>query len=305
MTLDPQAEAFIASMSAVERPAWQDVGPEAAREAFAGMGQIFGIGPPVHRVENLVIPDNLRVRLYRPSDQPDLPALLWFHGGGWVMGDLETHDAMCRRLTVAADAVVISVDYPLAPEHRFPSAAESCFDALRYFSDHASDHGLDVTRLFVGGDSAGGHLAASVSAVARRRGGPLVCGQVLVYPVVSPNFDTKSYLRCAEGYGLTRTDMRWFWDCYVDAIQNDDTWPIDLLQMDVAGMPPTFLITAQYDVLCDEGTNLAAAIESADVDVTHSHFMGTLHGFVHFAACFDNHQQAIDEIGEFVRQRCP
>jgi acetyl esterase len=222
------------------------------------------------------------IRIYRPAtgDGP-WPVVVFFHGGGWVVCTLETHDPYCRALATEAGVMVVSVDYRLAPEHKFPAGLEDCLAATEWVLTHAGELGTSGSRVFVAGDSAGGTMAAVVALLLREKGVTGVAGQILIYPVTA-YYDpaTASYLEMAEGYGLTRKGMMWFWDHYLN--HKDEAFDYraaPLLAPSLRGLPRALLVTAEYDVLRDEGQAYAKRLEEAGVDVTHVFAEGMNHGF--------------------------
>lgn len=297
MTLHPQSQNFLDQLAAKRGPGWHEMPVNESRELFDSLTAVFGEGPDLHAIEDQVIGDGISVRIYRPTDQPDQPVIVFFHGGGWVLGNLQSHDTVCRNLAKASACTVVSVDYRLAPEHKYPAALDDAFAATRYIAENASAMGVDAARLVVAGDSAGGNLAAAVALKARDENGPAIVKQVLIYPVIEPNFMTDSYLGCGEGYGLTRTTMQWFWEQYITGGAADRRY-VCLSNADAVGLPPAFIMTAEYDVLRDEGENYAALLRKAGVEVTLKRYPGMLHGFVHFAGVFDDALQAIHHIAD-------
>jgi acetyl esterase len=238
----------------------------------------------------------LPVRIYTPNGSGLFPVLVWFHGGGWVVGDLDTADATSRNLTVAANCVVVSVDYRLAPETKFPGPAEDCYAATQWVEQNAASINVDPGRIAVGGDSAGGNLAAAVSLMARDRGVSLPVFQLLVYPVTDRNFESKSYVSNAEGYQLTRDGMAWYWDHY---LKNDadasNPYAAPLQAPELSGLPPALVITAEYDPLRDEGEAYAHRLEAAGVPTVYTRYDGMIHGFFGMAAAIDKGKQAVDQ----------
>jgi acetyl esterase len=232
-----------------------------------------------------------------PEAASPLPVLVFFHGGGWVIGDLDTHDGICRMIANRANCGVVSVDYRLAPEHKYPAAAEDAYAALLDVHARAEEFGFDGTRIAVGGDSAGGNLSAVVAQMARDRGGPAVAYQALVYPVCDFSFKTGSYRDNAEGYMLTRDSMRWFWGHYLandaDGIQ---PYASPLRAESLAGLPPALVITAEFDPLRDEGDAYAARLKEAGVAVKHSPYPGMIHGFFQLAEIIPAGKAAIEEV---------
>ena len=242
-----------------------------------------GTPTPVGRVENCAIDgpaSQIKLRIYRPERAAPAALLVYLHGGGWVLGNLETHDETCRRLCVQAEAVVVAVDYRLAPEAKYPAALEDCYAALCQVAAQAANWAVDAARLCVAGDSAGGNLAAAVSMMARDRGGPALAHQLLIYPVTDCNFETASYRDNAEGYFLTRAMMRWFWDHYLEHPAQRREPLVSPLHGDLAGLPAATVITAGYDPLRDEGSAYAEALRAAGVAVEQRLFAGMIHGFV-------------------------
>ena len=240
-------------------------------------------------------------RLYRPNEEIAPGLLVWLHGGGFVLGSLDGSDLPARALAVASGCAVVSVDYRLAPEHPFPAAPEDCFAATAWIAQHASSLWAAPGRLAVGGDSAGGNLAAVVAQLARDRGGPNVDLQVLVYPVVAREPDTPSYRDFADGYWLTAGDMRWFWAQYLPPGQDgSDPRASPLLCDSLAGLPPAVVATAECDVLRDEGEQYAARLRAEGVPVTLRRYEGMLHGFLDCSGVVDDAWVAFDELGAAV-----
>ena len=261
---------------------------------------------PVARVEDWMIPGSglgIPARVYTPSGKVGPhPILVFFHGGGWVFGTLETHGDICRTLCHRSGSLVVSVDYRRAPEHRFPAALEDCCAAVRWCAGHAAEIGGDPTRLAVAGDSAGGNLAAAVALRGRDDGGPTLALQVLIYPVTNCAFDTASYHQYASGYGLTRDMMRYFWKSYLSRPADANHPAASPLQAaDLTGLPPALVLTAQYDVLRDEGEAYAARLAQAAVPVRCTRYLEMNHGFVQLGALCEPALQGLMEIAESVR----
>jgi acetyl esterase len=224
------------------------------------------------------------LRLYRGQGLPQesaQPALIYFHGGGWVIGDLESHDQVCRALANAVPCIVVAVDYRLAPEHKFPAAAEDAIAATRWIADNAASLGINARRLAVAGDSAGSNLAAVVALDARDRGGPRIVHQVLVYPCTDMRMGWPSLERHAEQLPLTRASMRWFIAHYLRSASDATDWRASpLLASSLKGLPPALVVTAGFDVLGDEGEAYAKALSAAGVAARHQRFEGQIHGFL-------------------------
>jgi acetyl esterase len=281
--------------------------PQAARALMEAESRSLGAMPRVGRVEDRTIPGpagEIRVRVTTPDGDGPLPALVYFHGGGWVVGSIATHDALCREITNAAGVAVVSVDYRLAPEHPFPAAVEDAYAATAWVAEHGPTIGIDPARIAVGGDSAGGNLAAVVALKARDEGGggPRLACQVLLYPITNDDLDTASYREFARGYMLTREAMAWYWDQYVPAPgDRRDPYASPLRAEDLGGLPPALVMTAGYDVLRDEAEAYAARLIEAGTRVQLSRHDGMIHGFLRRTAIFDQGRKALAEVGEMLR----
>jgi acetyl esterase len=298
MPLDPQAQAFLAQFPPM--PDFDSIPLEVLRAGFAQGALSPGEPERIAHVENRKIPGpngEIGVRIYRPDARPKQPVLVYFHGGGFVLCDLDTHDGTCRSLANGAGCTVVSVDYRLAPEHRFPAAPEDCYAATRWVAERgASELGVDTSRLAIGGDSAGGNLTAVVAQMARDRRGPKLAYQLLIYPVTDARFDTPSYRDNAEGYFLTTSAMKWFWKQYLaDAAEADNPYASPLRAKDLGGLPPGLCITAEFDPLRDEGEAYAAKLRKAGVPVATSRYDGMFHGFFGMGALLDKGKQAVAE----------
>jgi acetyl esterase len=282
MPLDPQAQAYLDAVAAFGVPTGPQA-PEQMRATSLERSRHFaGPQPPIEKVEDRTVPGpdgEVPIRIYWPDAPGPLPLYVYIHGGGWVVGTIESTDHLCRALANQTPSVVVSVDYRLAPETKFPGGLEDCYAATRWASEHAAGLGADASRLAIGGSSAGGNLAAAVCLLARERGGPSIAYQMLIYPVADSDLDTGSYRDLATGYMLTRDGMKYYWDAYV-ANEADRTNPLAaVLRADLAGLPPALVITAEYDPLRSEGDALAAKLKAAGVPVEHICYPGMLHGF--------------------------
>jgi acetyl esterase len=272
----------------------------------ATVEETAGDPEPVGSITNRTIPGplgDIPIRVYAPEGAGLFPALVYFHGGGWVAGDLEMVDPLCTKLTSRVGAVVVSVDYRLAPEHKFPAPLTDCYSATQWVSDNAAELNVDPRRIAVGGDSSGGNLAAAVSVVARNSGTPDLAFQLLFYPVTNLDYETNSYRANGTGYFLTTDMMRWFWDHYLESEDiGRDIRASPLLVEDASGLPPTFVVTAEFDPLRDEGEAYAELLREAGNDVTVKRYDGQIHGFVTRSGIMDKGKQAIEDAATQMRQ---
>ncbi|WP_122090701.1 alpha/beta hydrolase [Halalkalicoccus subterraneus] len=298
--LDSQAEALLETVETMGVPPTYALAPESARERIR---ELFGgEGESVDRIEDFEIPgpaESIPVRLYAP-DGEDLPLLVFYHGGGWVIGDIETYDPLCRALTNAADCAVLSVDYRLAPEHPFPAAVEDAYAALEWAAEYGDRVNCDPQRVAVGGDSAGGNLAAAVSLMSRDRNGPEIAHQSLLYPAVaSPAVhEFPSYEENGKGYMLEAASVEWFLERYLpDPVDHRNAYAAPLLARDHSELPSASVLTAGFDPLRDEGREYADRLEAAGVEVTHREYEGMIHGFVNLLDHLDAAGEAIDALG--------
>ena len=308
--LDPQAKAVIDLVIKSGRPAYNTLSPKDARQLFRETRPASTPTPPeIGAVRNLVAQGPggpIPLRVYRPAGvaaSVALPGLMYFHGGGWVIGDLDTHDVLCRQLTAEAGVTVVNVDYRLAPEHKFPAAADDAWAATRWTVAHASEFGVDAGRLAVGGDSAGGNLAAVVALQARDAGAPIIKLQVLVYPVTDVAAESRSYQDFSEGYMLTRESMRWFTAHYLAAAGQANDWRVSPLRASShAGLPPALVVTAGFDPLRDEGAAYAAKLQQAGVLVDYVCYGGMIHGFAGMGKLIETGNRAVSHIAATLRQ---
>lgn len=263
-------------------------------------------GAPVARVENRAVPGpagDIPVRIYYPSEQTPLPVLVWYHGGGWVLGSLDGSDHTCRELANTAGCIVVSVDYRLAPEHKFPACPDDCEAAYSWVCENAASLGGDPRRVAVGGDSAGGNLAAVVSLRARDGGRPLPVFQLLIYPVTDSDFTRPSYVSNAEGYQLTLVSMQWFWEQYVSSVEEMEHPHAAVLRAaDLHGLPPALIVTAEFDPLRDEGEAYGQRLREAGVPATISRYDGMIHGFFGQFTVIDKGRVAMHEASEALKQ---
>jgi acetyl esterase len=285
--LDPHAEQVLALVRMAQRPAFETGTAAQARAMYReGRAAVSPEPPDVASVRDLTAPGPggaIPMRLYRGAGTGDGPlaVLMFFHGGGWVIGDIDTHDVVCRRLANAAGCAVVSVDYRLAPEHKFPAAVEDCIAATLWVAAEAAALGLDGTRMALGGDSAGGNLAAVVALHARDNGGPALRLQLLIYPATEFAMSHPSHETRGEGYLLTHSTMKWFRNAYLRSDADIADWRASPLRApDLSRLPPAYVITAGFDPLSDEGAAYADRLRAAGVAVHHAHLPGQIHGFM-------------------------
>src|SRR5438094_5294534 len=305
MPLDPEAKMLLEQLTTVVRP-FDELSVLEARAAIVTLSAAAGEGEAVARVESRTVPGprgDIPVRVYTPDGRAPFPVLVYFHGGGWVIGNLETHDGVCRHLANAAGAVVVSVDYRLAPEHPFPASGEDAHAVTRWVAANAAVIGGDATRIAVGGDSAGGNLAAVVSLMARDRGGPPLVFQLLVYPVTdTPSANTASYRENAEGYFLTAKTMHWFWNHYCGKSPDlSDPHLCPLRARDLKHLPPALVVTAEFDPLRDEGEAYAARPRDAGSQAHVKPYAGMIHGFFGMGPLLTKAREATKDAAEALR----
>jgi acetyl esterase len=307
MPVAPPLRAYLDQAAALDLPPLDSQPLDVARASALTFAEAGAKPPePVSRVEDLELATDagrVPARLYAPATTERPPIVAYLHGGGWVFMGIETHDRICRRLANASGALVVSVEYRLAPEHPFPAPLDDCRAATRWLATRGADVGGDPTRLAVAGDSAGGNLGAAV-ALHARDDGPALAAAALVYPVCDAACDAPSYEANRDGYLLTAHDMHWFWRCYLGS-SGDPADPLasPLRAPDLAGLPPTLVVTAEYDPLRDEGEAYADRLEAAGVPVERRRFDGMLHGFLGMDALVPEADQAMALVGGFLRTR--
>ena len=305
MALHPQCKAFLDMLAAAGGPPIEQLPLDEARKVPYQMIDAGGPEEPVAQVDTRVIPGSvpIPVRVYRPTLDQNLPALVYFHGGGFMICNLDTHDRLCRNLANASGSVVVSVDYRLAPEHKFPAAADDAYTATRYVADHAAEFGVDPNRIAVGGDSAGGNLATVVALMARERGGPTLKFQLLIYPVVDFDDNSPSMREYDNDHFLTRGFMDWCFESYLGS-EEDRRAPhaSPWYASDLRGLPAAMILTAECDPLRDQGEAYARKLQSAGVAVELKRYDGMIHPFVSLAGIIDAGRVAIADAGSAVRQ---
>jgi acetyl esterase len=304
MPLEPITAAILRQMADAGGPPLEEMTPEQAREMYRGL-QPEAPDLPVGRVENRTIPgpaSDIPVRIYHPEGSGPFPVHVFFHGGGWVIGDLDTHDAYCREICRLAGCIVVAVDYRRAPEHRFPAAVEDCYAAVRWTAASVGELGADPARISVGGDSAGGNLAAVVTQKIRDEGGPRLCFQLLIYPATDATFETASHRENGEGYLLTRNGMIWFWNHYCpDAAERLSPFASPLRASNFSDLPPALVVTAEFDPLRDEGEEYARRLAAAGVPAEHRRYDGMIHGFLGMARMIPAARPALEEAAAALR----
>jgi acetyl esterase len=309
MPVNPQVQTLLDEFSKQGLPPFDQMSITQARLVALGFRDLQGEPEAVGEVRDILVPGPagaLPVRLYHPSPGVSLPLVIYFHGGGWVIGDLEIVDRPCRALANAAHCVVASVNYRLSPETKFPGPAEDCYMATRWLVEHAKEVGADGNFAAVSGDSAGGNLAAAVALMARDRGAPALSYQLLIYPVTAPAQDTKftSYQDNAEGYLLTKGSMEWFWQHYLASPEDaKNPYASPLHASDLSRLPPAMVITAEFDPLRDEGLAYAQRLREAGVAVKASHYEGMIHGIFWMAGALDRGKELIGEVAAELRKQ--
>jgi len=304
--LDPIVRQLLEAAEAEGNPPLESFSPEEARKlAIESLKLAGGTMEPVHSIENLRIPGpdgEIPIRIYTPDAPAPRPALVYFHGGGWVVCDLDTHEVVCTAMARRAGAVVVAVDYRLAPEHKFPAAVTDSYAATAWVASNAEKLGIDPKRISVGGDSAGGNLAAVVSLKSRDEDGPAIAFQVMVYPVTDlSSYDTPSYREFGENHYLTKSEMEWFRGHYLRSMEDArDPHASPLLALDLSELPPALIITAECDPLRDEGQAYAKRLEYDGVPVTYTCYAGMIHPFFSLSGAIPQAFDAIQQVANAV-----
>ena len=295
--LDPEAQAALDRLSDEGAPPLHSLSVQGARQLLVELSDTDPEPFANETVRDVRItgPDghDLPVRVYLPQSGDDLPVLLYCHGGGWALGNLDSVDALCRLLAVEANVIVVSVGYRRSPEHPFPAALRDTYAALEWTIDSIEEPGGDPNRVGVGGDSAGGNLATAAALLSRDRGGPELSYQLLIYPALDNTFDSPSYEENADGYYLTREDMRWFWEMYLgNFVHAANPYAVPARHTDLSDLPPTFLLTCEFDPLRSEGKEYAHRLRDANVPVTYHHVEGMIHGFFRHVTRMESAREA-------------
>ncbi|WP_180960360.1 alpha/beta hydrolase [Neobacillus cucumis] len=305
MALDPQAKFLLEQMEALGAPAMHTLTPEEAR-LTTDFSALAGVPEEVGKVEDRKIPGpdgEIPVRIYTPDGEGSFPALVYYHGGGWVIGNLDTVEVPCRMLANRANCVVISVDYRLAPEHKFPAAAEDSYAAAKWVVENAASIQIDPNRIAVGGDSAGGNLAAVVAQMARDKKEISLAYQMLIYPVTNHSYATESYTENADGYLLTKDSMIWFWNHYLrNEEDGKNPYASPLQANDLSGLPPALVLTGEFDPLRDEGEAYAERLKDAGVQVEATRYDGMIHGYFWMPGALDQGKKAIEQAANALKQ---
>ena len=297
MSLAPEIIKQLADQKAAGLPQVWEAPIPIIRDLTQGRVAFAGTPEPIHAVINRFIPGptaDLPIRIYRPNNDQSAPALVFFHGGGWVLNFLDIYDAALHRLANQSGSVIISVNYQKAPEHPFPAPFDDCYATLLWVKAHAEELGIDSNRVGVGGDSAGGNLAAAVAIKARDEAVSLRY-QLLVYPCVDRDFTTKSYIECATDFGLTTQAMQWFWDQYLQGSQHDNNpYAAPMRAKSLVGVAPSIIITAQYDPLVSDSENYSGKLQGDGAEVIYREFPGMIHGFFANVAATPSSHLALD-----------
>jgi acetyl esterase/lipase len=306
--MDPKAQIVGEFVKSIRVPGYYPPLPELRQQLRTMVTLMDEPAPALSRVDDIRIPGPagaIPARVYSAHAASTLrPIVAYFHGGGWVQGDLETHHGLCARLAKHADAVVVAVDYRLAPEHKFPAAVDDCFAAYRWLREHGRDIGADASRVAVAGDSAGGNLSAVVSQLAASAGVPAPRCQVLIYPAVDFSLETESHRELVDGHVIPRDRILWYSEQYLRGEPDKaDLRASPLRTPKLAGQPPTLIITAGFDPLRDEGHAYAEKLRKADVDVVYREYPGQIHAFVSLTKAIPQGMACTLEIAEYLRQR--
>jgi len=307
--MDPKAQIVGEFVKSIRVPGYYPPLPELRQQLRTMVSIMDAPAPALPRIEDIRIPGPagpIGARVYDPAGRPasSRPVVAYFHGGGWVQGDLETHHGLCARLAWRAGALIVAIDYRLAPEHKFPAAVDDCFAAYRWLRSHAGELGGDAARVGLAGDSAGGNLSAVVSQLSARAGDVVPACQVLIYPALDCGLDTSSHRELEDAHVIPRDRILWYMTQYLrDEADRRDPRAAPLLSSDLAGQPATLIITAGFDPLRDEGLAYAERLRNAGVDVTYREYPGQIHAFVSLTKAIPQGLACTWEIGDYLRER--
>lgn len=312
MPLHPQVKAYLEDLARRNGPPVWDILIDQVRENTCLESATFGEPQAVGRIEDRTVPGlsgqgsnpvKIPIRIYTPNLPRPLGVFVFYHGGGWITGDIPSHEGICCELANKAGCIVVSVDYRRAPENKYPDAVNDAYAATLWVRDHAAFIGADPARIAVGGDSSGGNLAAAVAQMLRDKGGFRPVLQVLVYPVLDCRFDTPSYGENAAGFGLTREAMQWYWQCYLaKPADGEEPYASPLRAASLTDLPPALIQTAEYDPLRDEGEIYARRLREAGVPVQLTRYDGMIHGFFRRGVTFDRAHEAVAEVSAALRK---
>ncbi|SER86666.1 alpha/beta hydrolase [Psychrobacillus sp. OK032] len=309
MAYQPAVKKILDTINSFDGKAIEEMTVQENREGLQGFYEsLTGDSQEVGKVENVKIPvdggEEIGLRIYTPEGKGPFPVFVYFHGGGWALGDLEIIDPILRWVTNETNTLVVSVDYRLAPEYKFPIPAEDCYAATKWVSENISQYNGNPKQIAVGGDSAGGNLAAVVPLMSKDRGGPNIALQVLLYPVTNNSFDTKSYLENGKGNYLETSAMHWFSKQYFNNEEDKlNPYASPLLAKDLSGLPAALIFTAEYDVLRDEGEAYAERLKEAGVPVNLTRFDGQIHGFFWMPVIMDDAKKALEKINNAFKEQ--
>ena len=308
--LDPQLAELLQAADDAGIPPIHSFSYVDARDFYVLTSKKLAGDPPTNLdISEKIIPApfvDIPIRIYRPQGTLEqlMPALIYFHGGGWCIGDLESHDHVCRWLASHSGCVVISVDYRVGPEHKFPAAVEDAYMASEWIATHAKELKLDVNRIGIGGDSAGGNLSAVVTLLAKEQGGPQFCCQLLIYPATDMLMRFPSHALCGDGYRLTRTSIAWFINGYLrNGEDMYDQRASPLMAESHADLPPAFIMTAAFDPLKDEGEAYATKLKESGVEVKYHCYEGMVHGFIAMPGAVDMAKTALLDAAGYIKQQ--
>ncbi len=305
MELAPELRKFLDAGAALGLPEAWEATLEVIRANRYRFLQISGSARDIYSITNRFIPGptgDLPIRIYRPSAEKNLPAMVYFHGGGWVLNFVDIYDSTLSAFAEEIGCVVIAVNYQKAPEHPFPTPMDDCYATLQWVEENANDLGIDSKRIGIGGDSAGANLSSGVALRARDENGPSIVYQLLIYPCNGLDFDTPSYQEFATGYGLSRQGMQWFWGKYLST-EKDKTNPyaVPMVSKNFKGLPPAIVITAGFDPLKDDGIKYDALLKAAGVPTIYKDYPTMIHGFFNLSTVTKTTAEAINDCSQFIR----